>query len=103
MPGGTNGGIDSRDIYFTTGEVVEMEGNLRMDFGQQERYMLNGVTVNFKFYPSSDQFVLMYASGDTKGWRLKIHDMDLKICTLTINPKVILGLMVRVQILRSMS
>ena len=61
---------------------MDMEGQIYMDICQQERYVLNGVQINFKFWPSRDSFCLM--SGDNKRYRVEV-------CYVKLNPAVLLA------------
>ena len=67
---------------------MDMERQIYMDICQQERYMLNGMQINFKFWPSRDSFCLM--SGDNKRYRVEVTEAVLKVCYVKLNPAVLL-------------
>ena len=86
---GGNAGLFDRYLLTSPGSVVDMEGQIYMDICQQERYLLNGVQINFKFWPSRDSFCLM--SGDNKRYRVEVTEAVLKVCYVKLNPAVLLA------------
>lgn len=86
---GGNGGLFDRYLLTNEGSAVDMEGRIYMDICQQERYVLNGVQINFKFWPSRDSFCLM--SGDNKRYRVEVTEAVLKVCYVKLNPAVLLA------------
>ena len=86
---GGNAGLFDRHLLTNEGLVVDMEGRIYMDICQQERYVLNGVQINFKFWPSRDSFCLM--SGDDKRYRVEVTEAVLKVSYIKLNPAVLLA------------
>ena len=86
---GGNAGLFDRYFLTQKGSIVDMEGRICMDICQQERYILNGVQINFKFWPSRDAFCLM--SPENKGYRVEVTEAILKVCYVKLNPAVILA------------
>ena len=86
---GGNAGLFDRYLLTNAGSGVDMEGQIFMDICQQERYVLNGVQINFKFWPSRDSFCLM--SGDDKRYRVEVTEAVLKVCYVKLNPAVLLA------------
>ena len=86
---GGNAGLFDRHLLTNEGSVVDMEGQIYMDVYQQERYVLNGVQINFKCWPSRDSFCLM--SGDDKRYRVEVTKAVLKVCLVKLNPAVLLA------------
>ncbi len=56
---GTNAGFTKRCTFTEGGKTVDLEGPLYLDICQQDRMLLNGVSVNFKLWPTKDTFRLM--------------------------------------------
>ena len=86
---GGNSGLFDRFLLTTGGAIVDMEGQIYMDICQQERYVLNGVQINFKFWPSRDSFCLM--SEDNKRYRVEVTEAVLRVCYVKLNPAVLLA------------
>lgn len=76
---GPNLGLYERWIYTRDGGVLDLEGPLLLDLFQQERLILNGVSLDLKLWPSKNAFRLMSDSLQPDE-RLKIVDATLKVC-----------------------
>ena len=87
---GTNNGLIQRAIYTEKSKVVSMEGPIYMDICQQNRYILNGVPINFKLWPSSNQFALMSANPNAD-YRLEITEAVLKVKMVELLPDVVVS------------
>lgn len=57
---------------------------------QQNRYILNGVDIGVKLWPSKDAFRLMNKHDD-KVYKMSLVDVFLKVCKVTVSPVVILA------------
>ena len=72
------------------GEEAHIEGVLFSDFANgQNRAILNGVSINFKFFQSTNLFRLLRHG--TKAYKLKITDVILKVCHISLDPKMIVA------------
>ncbi|KAK3082480.1 hypothetical protein FSP39_001881 [Pinctada imbricata] len=87
---GGNTGLFMRSQYTRNSSFVDLEGPIYSDICQQERYILNGVRVGFKFWPSRESFCLMSAETPAN-YRLEIEECILRCCYVKINPGVLLG------------
>jgi hypothetical protein len=67
-----------------------MSGPIYLDLAQQERALINGVSISIKFWPSSNPFRLM-TSEEKPDFKVKIQEATLKICQLTVNPQIMLA------------
>ena len=85
---GGNAGFNRRWIWTNNGKCVDMEGPIHIPIMQQGRFLLNGVQMNIKLFPSSDSFVLM-ASEDN--YKVDIVDSKLKVCFVKVNDDIILS------------
>ena len=56
----------------------------------QSRYILNGVQVGFKFWPSSNQFKLMSLS-KSDDFKVEIKEAVLKVCMIEVSPEVVIA------------
>ena len=83
IEGGGNLGLVQRWMYTMKGETVDLEGPIYMDVLQQDRLLINGVSLGFKLFPNTDNFVLMSAQD---GYTYEIVDCVLKVCHVKINP-----------------
>lgn len=57
-------------------------------FQQLDRYLLNQVAINLKFYRAKPEFYLM-TDAVNPSFKIKIEDMVLNICKIQVNPAVI--------------
>ena len=87
---GGNVGFSDRELLTRGSSIVDMEGQICMDICQQERYVLNGVQIDFKFWPSRDSFCLM-SDNTSKRYRVEVTDAVLKVCLVKLNPAVLLA------------
>ena len=87
---GGNTGFSERSRPTKDGEEAHIEGVLFSDFSNgQNRAILNGVSINFKFFQSTDPFRLL--RNGTKAYKLKITDAILKVCHISLDPKMIVA------------
>lgn len=79
-----NDGYEDRKAFSRT--AFEMESHVHADIFNQEKYLLNGVQMNLKFYRSKPEFCLMADAAETGKFHVKIIDAILivrkvRICT----------------------
>ncbi|KAK3106394.1 hypothetical protein FSP39_019074 [Pinctada imbricata] len=82
---GGNLGLYERWSYTRNGGVVDLEGPILLDLFQQERLILNRVTLDLKLWPSRNAFRLMSDSIQPNE-KMKIVDATLKMCMQRPNP-----------------
>ena len=87
---GSNMGLLTRSTLTEGSKFVDIEGPVHVDICQQNRYILNGVQVNFKLWPSSNQFKLM-SSNPTADYKLDIQEAVLKVCMIELSPDVLIA------------
>ena len=87
---GANSGLFERAKYTQNSKVVVVEGSIAHDLFQSERYLLNGVELDIKLWPTRNEFVLM-TSETTKKYKVKIVDAVLQLATVKVNPGVLVG------------
>ena len=85
---GGNLGLGQRYLWTKDGNAFDMEGPLYTDCCQMNRLILNGVQVNIKLYPSSNEFVLM---SENNHYKVDIVDVGLKVCHMKVNSAIILS------------
>lgn len=88
-PTGNNGAFE-RAKFFEQSKEVEMSGPIFMDVCQQDKFMINGVKVNIKLWPSQNSFRLM-AADPLQGYKVKITSAVLQVCMVTPTPGILLG------------
>ena len=87
---GGNSGYTERAMKTKDGDNAIIEGYLYVDFGiDQNRAILNGVSVNIKLFQAADEFRLMRVG--TKKYKLKINEAILKVCHVTLDPSLLLA------------
>ena len=86
-PAGKNTGLYYRNVYTEGGKVADLQGPLYLDICQQDRFILDGVQVNFRMWPNQDSFRLMSGS-ENANEKVIILDAVLKVCTVKLTPGV---------------
>ena len=87
---GSNMGLYKRTEMTSQSTIVDMEGPVYHDICMQSCYILNGVQVGFKFWPSSNQFKLMSLS-KSDGFKVEIKEAVLKVCLIEVAPEVVIA------------
>ena len=86
----TNSGLNKRYARSKTGKGVTYKTKLAVDILQQKKYLLPGVPINFKLYPASDLFCLMYGKqkGEavSKSFSYDIMNAALIVPHVKVNP-----------------
>jgi hypothetical protein len=85
-----NKGYVWRQKMFKGSKTVEFEGPLLEDIMELDKYLLNGMRVQIKLYPSLKKFFVM-ASDTSKEYKVKLIDIVLRACMIKVSPGVILG------------
>lgn len=87
-----NAGVDDPDVksgmntgLYLSGRMSEMEGPVHIDIFQQNRLMLNGVSLALKLWPSTDAFRLITNEEDAS-YETQILDVSFKLCVQKPNP-----------------
>lgn len=89
VPKNGNGGATDRYNLSKSGGIVSMEGPIHSDICMQDKLILNGVPITFRFHQSSDQFRLI--CDGTTGYQSEITEVYLKVCQVKLNPKVMIA------------
>jgi hypothetical protein len=84
-----NEGLAKRALYTSLGRVVDLESNIHADICRQDRYILNGVDMRVRLFPTQNAFRLMTKSAHQ--YQVKIVDIYLKVCKVAVSPEVILA------------
>ena len=84
----SNFGLTQRFVWSKDGNSVDLEGQIFADVMMQQRLILNGVQLNVKLFPSSNEFALMSATND---YKIELTDAILKVCQNRVNPSIIIG------------
>lgn len=83
---GKNDGLDRRNMRGITSQDIDMEGPLHLDICRQSRYILNGIDIGLKLWPSRNSFRLMSDIGECQ---VKITEAVLKVCKVEVSPSVL--------------
>ena len=87
---GMNFGLTERYQFTKLSKTVNLEGPLYTTIFSLDRYLLNGVALQIKLWPSKQPFRLM--TGDaTQSYKVVIEDAVLKICYVNISPGVLVA------------
>ena len=88
---GNNRGFNTRASLVKRGNVGTMEGTIFNDFMMnQERLLLNGVSLNIKLFQATNAFRLLTPLNN-KFYRLIITNAILKVCQVRVHPAMILA------------
>ena len=69
-------------------QTVDMEGTLRQDFMDVKRYLINGVNLQIKMFPTRPSFNLMSGTENTD-YKVQIEDVFIKVCKVRPNVSII--------------
>ena len=87
---GGNMGLNMRARMTAGSSIVDMEGPVYNDMCLQSRYILNGVQVGLKLWPSSNQFRLMSANPKAD-YTVEILDASLNVCMAELEPEIVIA------------
>ena len=87
---GTNAGLIERATPTDSSQMFEMEGPIYAGICLQDRYILSGVPINLKFWPSNNAFRFM-SSNPNADYKLDITEAVLKVCTIELAPPVMVA------------
>lgn len=85
---GLNSGLMLREKYIRQSRSVDMEGPLLVDIFQCERYILNGIEIRIKLWPSKSSLNLMAVKNNFKS---VIEEATLKVCHVTPTPQILMA------------
>ena len=89
--GGEQAGLFKRWGTWTGGKVVELEGPIMADICQGDRYILNGVEISIKLWPSKATFNMLSIKDDTTA-HIELVDAYLSVCKVTPTPSITMGI-----------
>ena len=84
-------GLDWRWGLCHKSKSVDLEGPLYLDLCQQDRYLLNGVSVNIKMWPADRSFYLLSPEDDAD-YRVVIEEAKLQVCMVKVRPEIMVGI-----------
>lgn len=87
---GSNGGLFNRYLRTTGGKIIDLEGSLHLDLFQQPRFMVSGVEIGLKLWPSQNAFRLM-SDAISPAYKVQIVDARFKVCLQKLNPALIVA------------
>ena len=86
---GYDNDADNRKKWIAKSQVAELVGPLRLDFFNQPRYLLPGVTVKLSFTRNRDTFAL--SGGGSEASKLILLDAKLYVRRVRVAPEVMLA------------
>jgi hypothetical protein len=86
---GGNTGLSARADLIAGSNTVDMQGPLLSDICQMSRYLLNGIEISFKLWPSKNSFRLM-SDVNEANYKVIIVDALLNVCLITISPEIVM-------------
>ena len=85
-----NSGLTLRALYTEQSQTFEMMGPILSDVCWTNRYILNGVELKLRFWPTQPNFHLM-SSATTPEYKTEITDASLSVCMVTPSPQTLLA------------
>lgn len=87
---GANTGLVLRYGFTQKSKIFELEGNLKEDIFDIDKYLINGVDIYIKLFRSSTPFVIMSAE-DSPAYKLELLDVVYKVAKVRVDPGVLLN------------
>ena len=81
----TNTGLEKRTALAATSNVFEIMGRPHVDVLHQDRYLIPGVSMSFKFMRSASAFHLM---SDANTYKVVIEDATMFVRKVKLNPSI---------------
>ena len=88
--GGSNSGLVMRGVYVSKSKTVDMIAPIMTDVMTMNRYLLNGIEVKLRFWPTSPAFHLMSGATDPK-YKTELVDASLSVCFVTPTPELLIS------------
>ncbi|KAH7721116.1 CBN-RNR-2 protein [Aphelenchoides avenae] len=89
MDNAASAGFLQRNRLMGQSEIVELESRLDFDLANQNLFLLNNLDVLFTIYRHDDNFLIQsLRQGDTNTYRLKVHNIRLRVKTVDVNTAV---------------
>lgn len=87
----TSAGFVARKAYMKNG-LVELTGYIHSELMSQDKFLINFVPIQFKFYRSKPSFCLMTTEADqNNGYKIVIQDAILLVRKVKINPSIMIA------------
>ncbi|XP_061190426.1 uncharacterized protein F54H12.2-like [Saccostrea echinata] len=87
---GGNAGLVLRYGFTQQSKIFELEGNLKEDIFDIDKYLINGVDIYIKLFRSSTPFVIMSAESSA-AYKLELLDVVYKVAKVRVDPGVLLN------------
>ena len=84
---GVNTGLFNRAKLIKDSKTIDLEGPIMHELFQMDRYILNQVAIQVKFYRSRPEFYLLSSKTSAK-YNAKLEEVILRVCKCKINPAV---------------
>ncbi|OOY88611.1 hypothetical protein BOW16_13005, partial [Solemya velum gill symbiont] len=88
--GGTNRGLAARYRLTKQSRTFDMEGPLYEDVFGLEKYLVNGVDLQLKFFRNPSSFLLM-SEEDAPSYKIELLDVTFKACMIKIDEGLLLN------------
>ncbi|XP_046569523.1 uncharacterized protein LOC124277847 [Haliotis rubra] len=87
---GTNGGLLSRGSHTELSKSVDMCGPLYEDVMECDKFLINGVNMQIKLYPSKPEFNIISGVSNKK-FKIILEDVYLRLCKIRPTASIITG------------
>ena len=84
------GGALVRKEATNKSKIIQLEAPLCLDLCEQDRYLLNGVPIDLKFWPNKSPFYVL-SKDSTKEYQFHITDAIFNACTVEVSPGILVG------------
>jgi len=90
MDSATSSSCDARKAMMKNGKV-EMTSFIHSELMSQNKLLLNGVGMTFRFFRSKSGFALLKTSTDEKNYKITINEAILYIRRVKVNPSIMMA------------
>lgn len=91
IAGGGNTGLLERYGLVGASKDAFFYGPLKTDVCMMDRWIVNGVDVHLRLWPSKNEFVLIRDATTTGDFKVKITNLSYHVCKVTLNEDMLLA------------
>ena len=85
-----NQGLIRRYLLSSLSKTFDMEGKIFSDIFNTDKFLMKSVELRIKLWQNKNEFRLM-ATDATKGYKIVLNEVSLKVCYVNVMPGVIVG------------
>ena len=90
MEGG-NSGMADRHSLIAGSKIAHLHGALMCDVTQLDKWVVNGVDVHLRLWPSKPDFVLVKDAAIVGNFKITVDDIFYRVCKVTPKPEILMA------------